>query len=149
MDARAPDVAPTLSNMYRTIWSATARDQPLLIVLSLAVAALAAVPLKFQQLVVNSLVEHGSASYLAWLCGGLLAAVLASAALKFALNLSMSMVGERVVLRIRDRLYTSHVAAVAAGGIEPPKRGTLVTMLSAEAESVGSFAGVAIATPLV
>lgn len=135
--------------LYRAIWRVTGRQQPWLILLSLAVAALAAVPLKFQQLVVNSLVEHGKASYLAWLCAGMLAAVLASAALKFALNLSMSTVGERVVLRIRDRLYANHVTDVAAGGAEPPKRGTLVTMLSAEAESVGAFAGVAIATPLM
>ena len=106
-----------MSELYRAIWRVTGRQQPWLILMSILVAALAAVPLKFQQLVVNSLVEHGSASYLAWLCGGLLAAVLASAALKFALNLSMSMVGERVVLRIRDRLYTSHVAAVAAGRV--------------------------------
>lgn len=40
VNASAPVAAPTLSNMYRTICSATARDQPLLIVLSLAVAAL-------------------------------------------------------------------------------------------------------------
>lgn len=135
--------------LYRAIWRVTGRQQPWLILLSLLVAALAAVPLKFQQLVVNSLVEHGQAGYLAWLCAGLLAAVLASAALKFALNLSMSVVGERVVLRIRDRLYANHVADVVSGGAEPPKRGTLVTMLSAEAESVGAFAGVAIATPLM
>ncbi len=135
--------------LYRAIWRVTGRQQPWLILMSILVAVLAAVPLKFQQLVVNSLVEHGKADYLAWLCAGLLAAVLASAALKFALNLSMSTVGERVVLRIRERLYGNHVADVAAGGSAPPKRGTLVTMLSAEAESVGAFAGVAIATPLM
>ncbi|MGO4836251.1 hypothetical protein AB4144_28815, partial [Rhizobiaceae sp. 2RAB30] len=61
--------------MYRTIWSATARDQPLLIVLSLAVAALAALPLKFQQLAINSMVESSDVAKLTWLCLGYFGAV--------------------------------------------------------------------------
>ena len=73
----------------------------------------------------------------------------ASAALKFALNLNLSAVGERVVRLIRERLYANSVAAAAIPAPDLPKRGTLVTMLSAEAETVGSFAGAAIAAPLL
>ena len=139
----------TMLALYRAVWRATGRQQVFLIVLSLVVAALAAAPLKFQQLVVNGLVRDGGTSRLAWLCAGLLAVVLLSAALKFALNLNLSAVGERVVRLIRERLYANSVAAAAIPAPDLPKRGTLVTMLSAEAETVGSFAGAAIAAPLM
>ena len=105
-------------------------------------------PLKFQQLAINSLVEHGDVRRLAWLCAGFVAAILLSAALKFVLGLRLSVVGERVVLLIRERLYANHVAD-AARDPAATQRGTLVTMLAAEAEVVGVFAGSAIATPLL
>lgn len=149
MNASAPVAAPTLSNMYRTIWSATARDQPLLIVLSLAVAALAAVPLKFQQLAINSMVESSDVAKLAWLCLGYFGAVMLGTALKFALNYKRSVLGERAVHMVRSRLYANHVKDTAADADGRPKRGSLVTMLTSEAEAVGSFSGIAISAPLM
>jgi ABC-type bacteriocin/lantibiotic exporter with double-glycine peptidase domain len=119
-----------------------------LIPLALLVAAVAAAPLKLQQLVVNGLVAGSDVRRLAWLCGAFLGAVLLSAALKFLLGLRLSLVGERVVLLLRERLYANGVAD-AGGAAGPPQRGTLVTMLAAEAEMVGAFAAAAIATPLV
>jgi ABC-type bacteriocin/lantibiotic exporter with double-glycine peptidase domain len=141
--------ADTILDLYRAVWRVTGRQQILLIGLSLTIAALAAAPLKFQQLVINGLVEGGEIRRVAWLCAGFLAVALLSAGLKFALNFRVSVVGERIVLRLRERLYANYVADVATGAADAPKRGTLVTMLSAEAESVGSFAGAAIASPLV
>jgi hypothetical protein len=75
--------------------------------------------------------------------------VLLSAGLKFALGLRQSVVGEDVVRRIRERLYTNYVTDTASGAADLPQRGTLLSMLAAEAEVVGSFAGAAIATPLL
>lgn len=139
----------SMSDLYRAIWRVTGRQQLGLIALSLLVAALAALPLKFQQLAVNSLVEHAEVKKLAWLCAGFFGAVVLSAALKFVLGLSLSLVGERVVLLIRERLHANAVADTNGGAAAPVERGTLVTMLAAEAEVVGSFAGGAIATPIV
>ena len=141
--------ADTMLALYRAVWRATGRQQLVLMGLSLVVAAVAAVPLKFQQLVINSLVYGGDRHRVAWLCAGLLGAVLLSAALKFALNMRLAVVGERVVRLMRERLYANHVADATTGAADTPKRGTLVTMLSAEAEAVGSFAGAAIASPLL
>ena len=47
------------------IWRVTRRQQVLLIALSVIVAGLAAAPLKFQQLVINSLVEEGTVARIA------------------------------------------------------------------------------------
>jgi hypothetical protein len=70
---------------------------------------------------------------------GLLGIILPTAGLKFALNFRLSVLGERIVLLIRERLYANYVSD-AAGAADAPKRGTLVTMLAAEAESAGVFA---------
>jgi hypothetical protein len=45
------------------------------------------------------------------------------------------------VLLLREQLYASYVIDASVGATDAPKRGTLVTMLAAETESVGSFAG--------
>jgi ABC-type bacteriocin/lantibiotic exporter with double-glycine peptidase domain len=141
--------ADTIADLYRVIWRITGRQQLLLIALAVIVAALAAAPLKFQQLVINSLVYGGDIYRVAWLCAGLLGVTLLSAALKFALNFRLSVLGEQIVLRLRDRLYANYVIDATTGAPDTPKRGTLVTMLAAEAESVGAFAGSAIASPLM
>lgn len=138
-----------MGELYRAVWRTTGRDQFLLIGLSLLVAALAAVPLKFQQLAINSLVEGGSVPQLAWLCAGFLGAVLLSASVKFLLGLRLAVVGERVVLLIRQRLYENQVADAARDPRAAGRRGALVAMLTAEAEMVGAFAGAAISTPVV
>jgi ABC-type bacteriocin/lantibiotic exporter with double-glycine peptidase domain len=138
-----------LRELYRAIWRVTGPRQLLLIGLAVAVSLLAAAPLKFQQLVINSLVEDTEPARIVWLCLGFIAVVLLSAALKFAMRLGIANLGERVVRLIRERLYGNYVADTAAGVADLPKRGTIVTMLSAEAEMVGAFAGSAIAMPLV
>lgn len=139
-----------MGDLYRAVWRVSGRDQITLILLSLLVASLAAVPLKFQQLAINSLVDHGSVARLAWLCGGFLAAVLLSAGVKFLLGLKLASVGERVVLLIRERLYENHVAQRREAAAEKTgNSGALVAMLAAEAEIVGTFAGSAISTPVV
>jgi ABC-type bacteriocin/lantibiotic exporter with double-glycine peptidase domain len=138
-----------MRDLYRAVWRATGRQQLALIGLSVLVAVLAVLPLKFQQLVINSLVYGGDVRRLTWLCAGFFAALLLSALLKFALGLRMATVGERVVLLIRERLYRNAVHDRTNDADRATQRGTLVAMLAAEAEVVGAFAGAAIASPLV
>ena len=66
-----------MRELYRAVWRVTGRQQILLIGLSLTIAGLAAAPLKLQQLIINSLVEHGDRERLAWLCAAFLGVVLA------------------------------------------------------------------------
>jgi ABC-type bacteriocin/lantibiotic exporter with double-glycine peptidase domain len=73
-----------MRDLYRAVWRATGRQQLALIGLSVLVAVLAVLPLKFQQLVINSLVYGGDVRRLTWLCAGFFAALLLSALLKFA-----------------------------------------------------------------
>jgi ABC-type bacteriocin/lantibiotic exporter with double-glycine peptidase domain len=68
---------------------------------------------------------------------------------KFGLYHKRSVLGERAIHLIRDRLYANYVKETAADTGSMPKRGALVTMLTSEAEAVGSFAGSAISEPLL
>lgn len=132
--------------LYRRIWNATGQEQILLIVLSLAVAALAAVPLQFQKDIINGLSGTIDRRQLVMLCAGYLAVLVASSGLKFALRYKSSILSESVIRRIRETIYKDR------DGVEvwaSDKRGTLVTMIAAEAEEVGQFAGAAIASPLL
>ena len=136
-----------MMDLYRAVWRVSGRDQIVLILLSVVVAGLAAVPLKFQQLAINSMVDERDAVHLAWLCGGFLGAVLVSAGFKFWLGLRLAVVGERVVLLIRERLYANY--RTSGDGGSGVGSGTLIAMLTSEAEAVGNFAGTAISSPVV
>ena len=149
MTIATPKAAPTLKDLYGVIWRYTRRDQILLIVLALAVSALAVFPLKFQQLAINSMVEHSDVATLAWLCAGYFGAVVVGALAKFILSYRRSVLGERTVRILRDRLHTNYVDDAAGDRSKLPKRGSMVMMITSEAEAVGTFAGDAIATPLV
>lgn len=132
--------------LYRRIWSATGRAQLVLIVLSLAIAALAAAPLQFQKDIVNGLGGSIDRRQLVMLCAGYLAVLVASSGLKFVLRYRSSVLSESVIRRIREVIYKNREGAKAW---TTDQRGTLVTMIAAEAEEVGRFAGMAIASPLV
>ena len=138
-----------MRELYRAVWRVSGREQVFLVVLALLVAGLASVPLRFQQLAINGLVEDPDLRALAWSCAGFVCAILLSAALKFVLGLRLSLVGERGVRLIRERLYTNLVDDVARDPAAAAQRGRILAMLNAEAELVGSFAGAAVASPLL
>lgn len=134
--------------MYRAIWRLTLRRQLFLIVLSVALAGLAAVPLELQKDIINHVVGEQDFSVLLWLTLGYLAVTALSAGLKFAVEYTSGALGEAVIREIRGRIYGALVRSKTAD-VHGPETGTSVTMISAEAEQIGSFAGEAIANPLV
>jgi len=76
-----------MRELYGAVWRVSGREQVLLVALALFVAGLASVPLRFQQLAINGLVERPDVHALAWNCAGFVCAILLSAALKFVLGL--------------------------------------------------------------
>lgn len=134
--------------LYAAIWRVSARRQIFLIVLAVAIAALAAAPLKFQQDIVNLLSKGGSThSQLFVLCAGMMGVILLSLALKWVNGYVSSLLGEDVIRTIRIRLAT----AVSEGRDEPLhiQAGTISTAVSAEAEELGKFAGTAFSEPVM
>lgn len=132
--------------LYRRIWIATGRTQILLVVLSLMVAALAAVPLEYQKNIINGLSQNMSKRQLLVLCASYFGILLLSNALRIVLRYRSSLLGEAIIRRIRNVLYQQWTDARADNAVE---RGKAITKIADEAQQVGRFAGEAIASPLV
>ncbi|SMP31638.1 ABC transporter ATP-binding protein [Shimia sagamensis] len=134
---------------YARILHATGRSQILLVVLSLIVAALAAVPLQFQKDIINSLGPSLEVRTLVWMCGGYLAVIVVTNIFKFILNYRSSLLGEATIRRIRAAVYTARHDATQDLAIQKQSTGTIATIISAESEEVGRFVGQALANPVV
>jgi len=135
-----------LIQLYLTIWRISGRRQIILILLSIAIAALAAVPLGFQKEIINGLaLPAPSANSLFLLGTGMMIAILISLALKWLVGHRSSILGEDTIRLLRRRL--------SGEGAQPDRTpvpsGTLTTAISAEAEELGKFAGGAFCEPVV
>lgn len=131
--------------LYKVIWRVSAGRQIVLILLSICIAALAAVPLNFQKEIVNLLTKDDMKTSELFLLGaGMMGAILLSLFLKWVMGYRSGVLGEDLIRLIRNRLVTG----TAAGRVHVPV-GTLSTAVSAEAEEVGKFAGGAFSDPVV
>ncbi|WP_170465196.1 ABC transporter transmembrane domain-containing protein [Ruegeria arenilitoris] len=134
--------------LYRAIWRASAGRQIILIVLSIAIAGLAAVPLEFQRDIINHLTSDDvSTDKLIYLGTGMMSVILLSLALKWLLGYRAGTLGEDLIRMIRQRLLRR--AEDLNGSGETVRQGTMTTAISAEAEELGKFAGGAFSDPVV
>lgn len=134
--------------LYAAIWRNTGRRQIVLILLSVAIAALAAAPLKFQQEIVNLLtLGTFEVSQLLLLGAGMLGVILLSLGLKWVMGYRSQILGEDVIRFIRQRLLTGAAEEQKAHG--DILTGTLSTAISAEAEELGKFTGSAFSEPIM
>lgn len=113
--------------------------------MSLLVAGIAAIPLQLQKDIINGLTQKMGTEKLFLLCGAYFGVLLVNAGLKFALNYRSSVLGESVVRRIRVVLCQEEHSEQHADF----NRSTLITKIADEANTVGNFAGEAIASPLL
>ncbi len=134
--------------LYTAIWRASAGRQIILIVLSLAVAALAAVPLEFQRDIINHLTSTDVGIERLVLLGlGMMGVILLSLALKWVLGYRAGTLGEDLIRLIRQRLLWRSTDLSSSG--ETVRKGAMSTAISAEAEELGKFAGGAFSDPVV
>lgn len=134
--------------LYKAIWRVSGSRQIILIFFSIAIAALAAAPLKFQQEIVNLLTNASfERSQLFLLGGGMMGVILLSLGLKWIMGYRSQILGEDVIRLIRGRLLEIGVEEGKAHG--DIRTGTLSTAISAEAEELGKFTGSAFSEPVV
>lgn len=132
--------------LYTAIWRVSGPRQIVLILLSIAVAALAAVPLSYQKDIINALdPDHVQDATLFHLGMGMMAMILISLGLKWILGFRSGVLGEDIIRLLRKRLYHRTYSKTA----QPVPSGTLTTAVSAEAEELGKFAGAAFSEPVV
>ena len=141
-----------MRDLYRYVWRASAPQQIVLIALAVAAALLAMAPLELQRHIINTLAGHEKADRLAWLCGGYLIAALNIGGLKYLLNIKSAGLGEAMIRSLRQDIYNSSSSLKpdpALANTTKDKAGTIVTMVSSQAETVGKFVGDCISTPMV
>lgn len=134
--------------LYKAIWLVSGKRQIILVLLSVAIAALAAAPLKFQQEIVN-LLTYGAfeRSQLYLLCAGMMGVVLLSLVLKWIMGYRSQILGEDVIRYIRKLLLTRATESGKSSG--SVRTGTLSTAITAEAEELGKFTGGAFSQPVM
>ena len=133
--------------MYAAIWRVSAVRQVILILLSAAIAALAAVPLSYQKDIINELTASEiHFPGLLRLCAEMMGVILLSLALKWAAGFGANLLGEDTTRLLRQRIYGT---ALETGRDSELSTGTVSTMISAEAEELGKFAGSAYSEPVM
>ena len=141
-----------MRELYDYVWRSTASQQIVLIILAVMAAVLATAPLELQRHIINTLAGHERAERLGWLCLGYLIATLGIGALKYGVNIKSSGLGESMIRSLREQIFDSsspYGRNETAGETVKGKSGTVVTMISTEAEVVGKFVGDCISTPIV
>lgn len=136
-------------SLYSEIWRVSGRRQIVLILLSIAIAGLAAVPLSFQKDIINELTSDSlKTDVLIRLCTGMMLVILLSLSLKWMLGYRVSILGEDITRLLRNIVYSgsNQDKSNGLGGIPT---GTLSTVISAESEELGKFAGGAFSEPVV
>ncbi len=134
--------------LYKAIWRHTARQQITLLVLSVIVAALAAVPLDYQKEIINGLSKGISYDELLMLGIEMAGIILLSLSIKWLLGYQSGIVGEWVINQIRKVVYTDSVRPAGTPG-DGIAKGTLSNLVSTESETIGKFVGNAVAEPVL
>jgi ABC-type multidrug transport system fused ATPase/permease subunit len=137
-----------MRELYDYVWRSSARQQIVLIVLAIIAAVLATAPLELQRHIINTLARREPVERLAWLCGGYLAATLVIGGLKYTVNIRSARLGESMIRSLREKIFASS-STTSRGETATDTSGTVVTMISTEAEAVGKFVGDCISTPIV
>ncbi|MGI9524702.1 MAG: ABC transporter transmembrane domain-containing protein [Hyphomicrobiaceae bacterium] len=134
--------------LYRQIWIRTAKEQLVLILLSVVVAVLAAVPLDYQKRIVNGMTESAQWTELLRMGLEMFGVVLLSLGLKGVLAYRTGLLAEDVARQIRLNRFDAAVRSTD-GKRGVGQTGTLANIVSSESETMGKFVGTAISEPLL
>jgi ABC-type multidrug transport system fused ATPase/permease subunit len=123
------------------------RLQALLLVIIVLTVGARLVPLEMQKRVVNEAISLRRPDLLVLYCGIYLAAVLASSGLKYAISVLQTLIGQRVLARMRKELF-AHIITLPLSFFRRTQPGMVVSSLITEAASAGDFVGMAVSIPV-
>ena len=145
--------------MTTFVWRHSARDQMLMLVLTLCSFPIIWVSLELPKRIINDAIDGqdfprelwsfslGQTDYLIALCAAYLAAITANNAIKYVQNMHRGILGERMLRRMRFDLFR-RVMGRPLSRLRTTSPGELVQMISAELAPIGDFIGAIIATPI-
>jgi len=138
----------SVKELYRYIWTVSARGQIILSALSIAVFLLELAPLELQRRIVNGAVEHQSFRFILMLCLVYVAVALLHGGLKLVLSVYRGSVSEAANQRLRMRIDPTATARSATEN-GSGKTGVKVSIVVSEVEAVGGFVGGSFCDPLL
>jgi ABC-type multidrug transport system fused ATPase/permease subunit len=149
-DAPAIDGTPAadralVKDLYRYIWSTSARSQIILSAVSIAVFLLELAPLELQRRIVNGAVEQRGLKFILLLCLVYVAVALLHGALKLVMSFYRGSVTEAANQRLRMQIDPT-------GGRTDDactEKGVKVSIVVSEVEAVGGFVGSSFCDPLL
>ncbi len=106
------------------------------------------VPLEMQKKIVNEAISLGKIELLIRYCAIYLAAVLTASGLKYLINILQSVIGQRVLAKMRQDLY-HHILTLPLNFFRKTQPGMVVAALVSEIAAAGDFIGMAIAVPII
>lgn len=121
--------------------------QLLMLVLILAVVGFRVVPLEMQKRIVNESIALKQFDNLIYYCLIYLTSVAMASGLKLAINYLQTVVGERAMLAMRRELYR-HTLTLPLSFFRKTQPGMVVSSLINELSTAGTFAGMALTSPL-
>jgi ABC-type bacteriocin/lantibiotic exporter with double-glycine peptidase domain len=135
--------------LYEYIWRTSRSKQIAICLLTLVMAPLSLVPLELQRRIVDHALLERKLDLLALLGGAYLAIIVLQGGLKFLLNMLKGAAAETIARDLRLKIMRRSVREHKSEGRPDINAGTVVSMLAAETENVSSFAGDALAVPLL
>jgi len=146
------------TRFFPFVWRYSKREQLIILGLTLAAFPLVYISLEIPKIIVNEAidgsdfprnilgVELGQIPYLLVLCVAFLAMVVMINALKWFMNVTIGMCGERMLRRLRFMLF-EHVMRFRMRRFRTTRPGEVVQSMMGEIEPLGGFIGETIATP--
>lgn len=120
-----------------------------LLLLLIAVTVFARVfPLEMQKRIVNQAISMGDRQLLFYYAGLYLIAVVLGTVLKFLINWIQTVIGQKVLARMRKELFY-HVLTLPLGFFRKTQPGMVVSALVTELAAAGDFVGMAVAVPVI
>ncbi|MEM6441432.1 MAG: ABC transporter ATP-binding protein, partial [Pseudomonadota bacterium] len=145
--------------MTSFVWRHSARDQLILLAITLCSLPIVYYTLQLPKIIVNDAIERTAfpisvygfeleqLEYLLTLCLAYLAAIVTDNGIKYAQNMQRGILGERMLRRMRFDLF-SRVMGRPLGRLRETSPGELVQLISAELAPIGDFIGAIIVTPV-
>lgn len=144
---RARDIE-LASGFWPLIWRTTWRHQLALAGLSVLVFGMTTGPIEIQRRIVNNAFKGGAYPAILSLALAYLGVCLVLGLTKMVLNIYRGWVGENMVRRLRREIEARiAIDAVKSGAAEA--QGIEISLVVAEAEPVGSFAGTGVSDPVL
>jgi putative ABC transport system ATP-binding protein len=143
----------------RFVWRHSAREQLFILAVTAATFPLVYLSLEVPKMIVNDAIQgsgfpraafgfaFSQTEWLLLLCGLFLALVVAINGLKWVLNVSVGMTGERMLRRLRLLLF-QRVMRFRLSRFRAMKPGEILQSILGEIEPLGGFIGEVIATPV-